>query len=132
MKLLLLLAALGVVGYFIYQDYFAAPTEPPKPTPSPSVSPTPPPTPRPTPVPLAIRGVVRNLYEEWKRRELGDVRAATLPRPSELRTQIKSILFDQGHHSDGAMREVIVKALGELGVQPSDREHITSGIMSMQ
>ena len=130
MKALLLLTILGVVGFFIYRDYFAVP-EPVVVAPAATPAPTPTPTPAPTPVPFAIKSAVRNLYEEWKRRELGEQQPA-MPGPRKLFTGIRRNLFERGEHTEAAVRSAIVQALAEIGLPAGEREHVASGIMSMQ
>lgn len=120
MKALLLLTVLGIVGFFIYRDYFAAP-EPVAVAPAPV----------PTPVPFAIKSAVRSLYEEWKRRELGE-QGLSLPEPQKLIIEIKRSLFSKGEHTDAAIKRAVVQALGEMGIAPGEREHIAAGIMSMR
>ena len=121
MKALLLLVAIGIVGYFVYRDYFAVPD---------LVVVAPAATPTPTPVPFAIRSAVRSLYEEWKRRELGELQPA-VPGPRKLLTEIRRNLFDRGEHTEAAVSSAIVQALAEMGLPAGEREHIASGIMSM-
>lgn len=122
MKSLLLIAAACVVGYSVHRDYFAVPET--------SVV-APAPTPAPTPVPFAVRSAVSGLYEEWKRRELGDQRQ-TMLEPQKLFTDIKRALFSKGEHTDAAMRRLVVQTLGELGLSPDEREHVATGIMSLR
>ena len=123
MKALLLLVAIGIVGYFVYRDFFAVPDLV-------VVAPAATPTPTPTPVPFAIRSAVRSLYEEWKRRELGEQQPA-LPEPRKLLTEIRRNLFDRGEHTEAAVSSAILQALAEMGLPAGEREHIASGIMSM-
>ena len=123
MKALLLLVAIGIVGYFVYWDFFAVPDLV-------VVAPAATPTPTPTPVPFAIRSAVRSLYEEWKRRELGEQQPA-MPEPQKLLTEIRRNLFDKGEHTEAAVSSAIVQALAEMGLPAGEREHIASGIMSM-
>ena len=119
MKALLLLVAIGIVGYFVYWDYFAVPD---------LVVVAPAAT--PTPVPFAIRSAVRSLYGEWKRRELGEQQPA-LPEPRKLLTEIRRNLFDRGEHTEAAVSSAILQALAEMGLPVGEREHVASGIMSM-
>jgi hypothetical protein len=127
MKALLLLVAIGIVGYFVYRDYFAGP-EPLAAEPSATPAPK---SPTPTPVPFAIKSAVRSLYEEWKRRELGDQQPA-MPEPQKLLTEIRRNLFNRGEHTEAAVNGVIVQALAEMDLPPGEREHVAVGIMSMR
>ncbi len=127
MKTLLLLVAGGTVVYFAYNHYFAGPAQT-----SPALVPTSPAAvPPATPVPFAIRSAVGNLYNEWKRRELGEKRA-TLPDPKQLLIEIRRSLFSKGEHAEAAVERAVRQALSEMGIPSGEREHIANGIMSMQ
>ena len=128
MKNLLLLVGLGVLGYFGYQQWFAR-SEPPPPPAAEVVEA------KPEPVSFAVKSRVRKLLGEWKRRELGtparEQGTATLDPALEL-TEIRKALFRDQVHSEAAVREVIKRALRELGVAEKELDEVGIGILGMR
>ena len=127
MKRLLLLAGLSLLGYLAYA-YLMAPPEPPPPPPVVIEA-------KPEPVDFAIRSRVRKLFQEWKRRELGDgngqLGVAAIDPGEEIR-QIRQSLFREGRYSESAVAEVVTRSLRELGVAESEISAAASGVMSLQ
>jgi hypothetical protein len=133
MKGLLLFAIVGILGYYGYHYWLAAPEPPPPP---------PPPVPaakvveaKPEPVNFAVKSRVRKLFEEWKRRNLGNagsqLGSATVDPGSEL-TEIRKTLFRDGVHSEAAVLDVIKRALRELGVAEKEINEVAAGILGMR
>jgi hypothetical protein len=132
MKNLLLLASLGVLGYFGYQKWFAQPEPPPPPPPVPAAKVV---EVKPEPVNFAVKSRVRKLFDEWKRRNLGNadsqLGSATVDPASEL-TEIRKTLFRDGVHSEAAVLDVIKRALRELGVAEKELNEVAAGIVGMR
>ena len=129
MKNLLLLASLGVLGYFGYQNWFTQP-EPPPALPAAKVVEA-----KPEPVNFAVKSRVRKLFDEWKRRNLGNadsqLGSAAVDPASEL-TEIRKTLFRDGVHSEAAVLDVIKRALRDLGVPENEIDEVASGIRGMR
>jgi hypothetical protein len=130
MKGLLLLAALGLLGYYGYLQWFAKESVvPPAPAPAPVIKA------KPEPVDFAVKSRVRRLLEEWKRRSLSsggsEVGSASVDPGREL-TEIRRIVFSDGRHSEAAIRETISRALRELGVAEGEVNEVAGGILGMR
>ena len=125
MKNLLLLAGLGVLGYLGYQKWFTLPA-----LPTAEVVEA-----KPEPVNYTIKSRVRKLFDEWKRRNLGNadsqLGSAAVDPASEL-TEIRKILFRDGVHSEAAVLDVIKRALRDVGVSENEIDEVASGIRGMR
>lgn len=132
MKNLLLLASLGVLGYFGYQRWFTQPEPPPPPPTLPAAEVV---KAKPEPVSFAVKSSVRKLFEEWKRRNLGNAGSqqgsAAVDPASEL-TEIRKALFRDGVHSESAVLDVIKRALRDLGVPENEIDEVGRGIRAMR
>ena len=133
MKGLLLFAIVGILGYYGYHYWLAAPEpSPPPPPPVPAAKAV---EAKPEPVNFAVKSRVRKLFEEWKRRNLGNAGSqlgtATVDPASEL-TEIRKTLFRDGVHSEAAVLDVIKRALRELGVAEKELNEVGSGICGMR
>ncbi|MFM8885631.1 MAG: hypothetical protein ACKOKC_04355 [Chthoniobacterales bacterium] len=125
MKRILLLIGCGLLGYYVYNTWFA---EPP---PAPVV----PVQAKAEKVDFAIKSRVRKLFEEWKRQQLASgagQHGAVAANPDEERRQIRQLLFREGRYSDAAVGEVIARALREMGVAESELGTVLGGVMSVQ
>lgn len=118
MKALLLLAAIGTVGYFVHRDFFAEPET----VEQVSVA---------ARLPFGVRSAVQSLYEEWKRRQLGEPRAS-MADPEKLLVEVRRFVFSKGEHTEAAVKRTIEQALGELGIAPGDRQHVATEVLSMR
>ena len=130
MKNLLLLAAIGVIGYYAYKEWSAKPVPAPLVAEKKTVAA---PTPAPKPVDPSIKAYVDRMYGEWKERSLGTQRKQLGSRRSdmaELLTQIRRRLGGLGVHSDSAVRQEIIRALQELGVVPEECSFVANGLLS--
>ena len=132
MKNLLLLIALGVLGYYGYKEWFSKPVRPPVAVPPPVAVEV---TAKPEPVSFAIKVRVRNLLAEWKRRSLGgqssELGSATIDPAGEV-TEIRKLLFRDGIHSEAAVADAVSRALRELGVAEHEIKEVTGGILRMR
>jgi len=133
MKGLLLFAVVGILGYYAYHHWLAKPEPPPPPPPAvPAAKVV---EAKPEPVNFAVKSRVRNLLEEWKRRELGtparEQGTAALDPALEL-TEIRKTLFRDGVHSEAAVHDVIKRALRELGVAEKEINEVAAGIVGMR
>jgi hypothetical protein len=132
MKGLLLFAVVGILGYYGYHYWLAAPEPPPPPPPLPDAKVV---EAKPEPVSFSVKSRVRKLFEEWKRRNLGDagsqLGSATVDPASEL-TEIRKTLFRDGVHSEAAVHDVIKRALCELGVAEKELNEVAAGIVGMR
>ena len=133
MKNLLLLAGLGILGYYGYNHWFAAPEPPP--TPAPKVAEPRVAEPKPAPVSFAVKSRVERLLEEWKRRSLGGMESQISSAPVDVATELAEIrktLFRDGIHSQAAVLDVIKRALRELGVAEKELNEVAGGILGMR
>ena len=132
MKGLLLFAIAAILGYYAYHYWLAAPEPPPPPPPLPNAKVV---EAKPEPVNFAVKSRVRKLFEEWKRRNLGNagsqLGSATVDPASEL-TEIRKTLFRDGVHSEAAVHDVIKRALRELGVAEKEINEVAAGIVGMR
>lgn len=133
MKGLLLFAVVGILGYYAYHHWLAKPEPPPPPPPAvPAAKMV---AAKPEPVNFAVKSRVRKLFEEWKRRSLGNagsqLGSATVDPASEL-TEIRQTLFREGVHSEDAVHDVIKRALRELGVAEKELNEVAAGIVGMR
>lgn len=127
MKGLLLLVALAIGAYCAYQ--FLLPEPPPPPAPPPVVAA------KPEPVNFAIRSRVRKLFEEWKRRNLGNPiveHGAPAIVPASEFNQIRKSLYAEGIYAGDAVRDVVVRSLRELGVAEREIGEVSDGILGLK
>ena len=132
MKGLLLFAIAGILGYYAYHHWLAKPEPPPPPLPLPAAKVV---VAKPEPVNFAVKSRVRKLFEEWKRRSLGNARSqlgsASVDPASEL-TEIRKTIFRDGVHSEAAVLDMIKRALRELGVAENELNEVAIGIRGMR
>ncbi len=132
MKKLLLLVALGLLGYYGYTHWLVKPVPPPPPPPPPVETAI---QAKPEPVNFAIKSRVRQLLAEWKRRNSGvnssESGSATIDPAAEL-AEIRKTLFREGTHSEAEVSRVVSRALRELGVAESEVQEVTRSILGMR
>lgn len=122
MKNLLLLASLGVLGYFGYQKWFAQPEIKPA-APAQAVA-------APRGADDRIERRVRRMYEEWRDRALATQKTQHAARRTDIAvvlSEIREILGeDYGMHGPESVKQVIIYL---LPVPASDKNYVYSGIM---
>jgi hypothetical protein len=127
MRNLLLLIALGVLGYYAYREWFSESVRPPV------VVPSAPPRPVVATPPGADRvsSRVRKMYDEWKNRALATEKVQQGARKTDMSvvlTEIRRILGeDFGLHTPSAVREVIVHC---LPVPESEKDYVYKSIIN--
>jgi hypothetical protein len=129
MKNLLLLALLGVLGYFAYLQWEPDPEPPP---PAPVLVDTAPQAPPGADERVYFR--VRRMYDEWQNRALATDKLQQGSRRTDLSTMLTEIreILGGSHnlHSPEAVKEVIVYHLGQIGVPPGERDYVYAGLLS--
>jgi len=122
---------MAVAGYWAYERWLVA-KEPAAQESSPAVKVVAPP--KPEPVNFAVKSRVRKLFEEWKRQELrtssGEHSVAAVKASEEIK-QIRQYLFREGHYSEGAIHDLVVRSLREMGVAESEIQVAANGVLSL-
>ena len=127
MKRLLLVAFLGLAGYYAYEWVSQ---EPAAPAPVPSAAPV-----KKKPVDFAMRSRVNKLFQEWKRQQLitdkGQQGLATC-NPEEELNQIRQHLFREGRHSESAVADLVSQCLQEMGLAEEEIGSVSSSLVSLR
>jgi hypothetical protein len=124
MKNLLLLAALGVLGYFAYQEWRPASSA------APLVAATPTPTPTPEPIDPAVLSKVSKLFEEWKLRNAGTERKQLGSAYKTDMAQLVSEIKLRGPYTDEGLKSLFQRFLAEQGrVDKSEIESVAESMI---
>jgi hypothetical protein len=124
MKNLLLLVALGALGYYAYRGWMsesqatllavAAADAPP------------------AAVDFNVKTRVRKMFEEWKRRQLmsSQPHGARLSNMSRELDELRKYLFANAVHSEKGLHALLSHALRELGVSKEESEQVARGFIA--